>query len=295
MYKKSTDLKHSKIANDLMSYIYDNLETDIDLEELAYELNVSKFYLHKIFKKQMGKAIYETIKLTRLQKASNILITNKQSTITEISNMCGYSTQTSFIRAFKQRFGQTPKYWRNGGYEEYSNRILQDSQREFKSDIDFNSLKQGLIKVIPRMAFYQRHKGYDTDFKKIWEKMTAWVYTNKIEEYEKIGIYHDNPTITPLDECHYVACVVPKNIDLELINTSLPMLEIQECLCITFEIEGTTDDIMMLTQWVYHEWLPNSGYEKITIPCYMIFEKLDIENGNNFVKGIYHVPVKSIS
>jgi AraC family transcriptional regulator len=175
MYKKFTNLKHSKITNDLMSYIYDNIETNIDINQLANEFGINKFYLHKVFKKQTGMGIYETIKSIRLQKASNILITNKYSTITEISNMCGYSTQTSFIRAFKERFGQTPTYWRNGGFKEYSNMLLDNSHSSYTSKINFKDLKQGIVKVTPRMAYYRRHKGYNSSYKNIWEKMIAWI------------------------------------------------------------------------------------------------------------------------
>jgi len=293
MHKKITNLKHSKLANDLMSYIYDNIQTDINLDQIAYELQISKFHLHKVFKEQMGTAIYETIKSIRLQKAANILITNKHSTITEVSNMCGYSSQTSFIRAFKQRFEQTPKFWRKGGYKEYSNKILKTTDT-VSSNIDFSSLEQNLIKVTPRMAYYIRQKGYSPNYKQVWEKMTAWIYTNEIQEYEQIGIYHDNPTITPLENCNYVACVVPKDKQTNLVNTNLPSLEIQECLCVTFKIEGKQQDILMLIQWVYHEWLPNSGYETITIPSYMIFEQNDYVSKDGNFKGVYHVPVKYV-
>ena len=39
----------------------------------------------------------ETIKSIRLQKASNLLLTNIHSTISQIANQCGYSSQTSFL------------------------------------------------------------------------------------------------------------------------------------------------------------------------------------------------------
>ncbi len=37
--------------------------------------------------------------------------------------MCGYSSQTSFLRTFKERFLMTPKGWKNGGYKEYSTKM----------------------------------------------------------------------------------------------------------------------------------------------------------------------------
>ena len=95
MYKKSKNLKHSKIANNVMSYIYDHIEIDIDINELASNLNINKFHLHRIFKKEIGTNIYATIRNIRLQKAANLLISNSNSTITEIANMCGYSHHTS--------------------------------------------------------------------------------------------------------------------------------------------------------------------------------------------------------
>ena len=39
--------------------------------------------------------------------------------------MTGYGSQTSFLRAFKERFLMTPKMWKNGGYKEYSNKIVE--------------------------------------------------------------------------------------------------------------------------------------------------------------------------
>ncbi len=53
-----------------------------------FDLNMSKFHLHRIFKDEFGKNIYESIKSIRLQKASNLLITNKYSTISQILQIC---------------------------------------------------------------------------------------------------------------------------------------------------------------------------------------------------------------
>ena len=109
--KKETLQKRTKIANDIMYYIYTHIETNIDIEELSIDLGISKFHMHRIFKEAFGKNIYESIKSIRLQKASNLLLTNKYSTISNIVNQCGYSSQSSFIKIFKDRFEMTPKEW----------------------------------------------------------------------------------------------------------------------------------------------------------------------------------------
>ena len=89
--KKSTYEKRARVANDVMNYIYKYIDTNINIDELSLQLDSSKFHLHRVFKDEFGKNIYESIKSIRLEKAANLLITNKFSTITNISNMTGYS------------------------------------------------------------------------------------------------------------------------------------------------------------------------------------------------------------
>ena len=124
--KKSTLQIHTKIANDIMYYIYKYVQTDINLDELSNDFKISKFHMHRIFKKEFGKNIYESIKSIRLQKASSLLLTNPHTTITEVANLCGYSSHTSFIKAFKARFSVTPSIWRRTEHYKDSNEMYQN-------------------------------------------------------------------------------------------------------------------------------------------------------------------------
>ena len=293
MQKKETYLKHSQLANDLMGYITEHIETDINIDQLSETFGISKYHFHKIFKEQMGTNIYEMIKSTRLQKASNLLITNTRSTITEIANMCGYSSQTSFIRAFKQRFEMTPKTWRRGRYKEYSNRILSALETASISDADFSHLTPKIVKIAPQTAYYIRHRGYSRKLTAVWQKMLAWIYTNEIEQYMEVGMYHDNPIITPLEQCHYVACVVPED-GKKLKNTNLPVFSVFGGIYATFEVEGKYGDILKLIQWVYHNWLPESGYETTTKPSYTIFKKNHFLSEDALFHVTYCVPVRYV-
>lgn len=60
----------------------------------------------------------------RLQKAANLLIVNKYSTISEIANACGFNSHSSFIKAFKKKFNYTPKEWKKDGYKSFPKRLL---------------------------------------------------------------------------------------------------------------------------------------------------------------------------
>lgn len=289
--KKSTYEKRAKIANDVMNYVYKYIDTNINIDDLSIELNVSKFHLHRIFKDEFGKNIYESIKSIRLQKASNLLITNKYSTITDISKMTGYSSQTSFLRAFKQRFNMTPKEWKNGGYKDYSNKIVEKITNQ-NDNITFFDITPTIVKMPEIKGYYIRHQGYDRSIKKTWQKLQTWIYTNDIKEYKQMALHHDNPIITPLEECQYIAIVSLENDELK--DVTLPSLIIPKGIYAKFSLSGKYGDVIKLIQWVYHYWLIDSGYETTTNPSYTIYHKNHFLSLDEEFVLDYYLPIRYV-
>ena len=288
--KKNTASYRTKITNDLMHYIYNNIDSQINLDTLSEDFRLSKFHMHRIFKQEFNSNIYETIKSIRLQKAANLLITNKHSTISEISSICGYSSQTSFIRAFGARFSMSPKKWRQGGFMEYSNKIINNVPKELISNADYSKLSPIMKKMPSIVVYYIRHHGYDEEIKNCWQKLQTFVLSNDIQSYSQIAIYHDNPIITPLKDCNYVACLAIKNTN-NLSNISLPLFELNAGVYAEFSAQGYNDDILKLVQWIYHEWLPASGYETTNKPPYLVYDENNFLNENGFFSLKYYIPI----
>ena len=289
--KSTTQAQHAKLANDALYYIYRYIETDINIDELCSHLEVSRFHLQRLFKTQMGVNIYEMIKSIRLQKSASLLITNQGSTITQVANMCGYSSQTSFIRVFKARFAMTPTQWRKGGHKTYAQNIIESSNSASASVATYEALEPSIVKQPNIRAYYIRHKGYSPKVKQIWQKLRAWLYTNEIENYTSIGIYHDNPIVTPLEKCYYIASISVED-DSSLEQTSLPSFVIPKGIYAKFEVEGKYGDILKLIQWAYQEWLPQSGYEATTLPSYTIFKKNHFLSDDERFEVAYYLPVR---
>ncbi len=287
LMKRNTLNKKTKISNDILFYIYTNIDVDINMDELAQSFNISKFYMHKVFKEIFGRNIYESIKSIRLQKASTLLLTNKYSTITEIAALCGYSSQTSFIRVFKERFLMTPTAWRKGGYRTYSKTIIEESPKAKESNAKYDDLEPTIVKMPEMEAYYLRHKGYNDQIKQTWQKIQTWTYSNNIQEYQHIALFHDNPTITHLDECQYVACIQVDNDDISE-NERLPKFKISDGTYAKFDLHGLDGDFLRFMHWLYNEWLPNSEYETTTKPPYAIYNKNKyLSNDNSFDLSFY--------
>jgi len=288
MKKKKTRQRHSQIANDAMHYIVEYLDTDIQAEELAESLGVSVFHLHRIFREHMGRSLYQTIQSLRLQKAASLLLTNPHTSISEVARMCGYSSPSSFLRAFKMRFEQTPKAWRRGGHREYAS----DNPREAAADDSrLRSLLPRIVRLPERHVYYLRHQGYSRAITETWQKIQAWLYTHEIEAATQIGVYHDNPAVTPLETCHYVACVALDSEEI-LTDSGLFATEIPGGLYAVFESAGAYGDILSLIKWVYHTWLPESGYEATTAPSFTVFSKNHFLSEDGRFEGEYYVPIR---
>lgn len=289
--KKDTLQKRTKIANDIMYYIYTHIDTNIDIEELSIDLNVSKFHMHRIFKEAFGINIYESIKSIRLQKASNLLLTNKYSTISDVAKLCGYTSQSTFIKVFKERFEMTPKEWRKGGYIEYSHKILSQSKNAMKSVANFSNIDVSIVKQPFLKAYYIRNKGYNESIKQSWQKLQTWILSNDIKNYEEIALFHDNPTITPLDECQYVCCIVP-SLEEKITSDRLPDFKIADGVYAKFDLKGKKGDFLQLINWVYHEWMLENEYETTTKPSYVVYRQNNFLNDKDDLDLSLYVSIK---
>jgi DNA-binding response OmpR family regulator len=88
--------------------IHNNMQNlDFDKESFAMEMHVSGSLLYKKIKALTGQSPIEFIKSIRLNRALELLQSHKY-TITEVSELCGYSSISYFSTVFKKYFGKSP-------------------------------------------------------------------------------------------------------------------------------------------------------------------------------------------
>lgn len=74
---------------------------------LADSLHISEVYFRRLFKESFGIAPKQYITDIRIKKAKQLLI-DTDSTVTQISEQCGFSSVYHFCRIFKEKTGLTP-------------------------------------------------------------------------------------------------------------------------------------------------------------------------------------------
>lgn len=97
-----------KLIKRAIQYVEDNISrSELSVEELSSELNMSRVHLYKKMVSITGKTPIEFIRIIRLKRAAQYL-RDSQQTISEITFQTGFSNPKYFRKYFKEEFGVLP-------------------------------------------------------------------------------------------------------------------------------------------------------------------------------------------
>ena len=103
--KAATRMQH------MLAYIEVHYTEELTVESIAKAGHVSKRECLRCFQKAMGTSPIQYVIGLRIAKAKKLL---HQSTLTllEVSEQCGFQTQSYFTKVFKEQVGETPSKYR---------------------------------------------------------------------------------------------------------------------------------------------------------------------------------------
>lgn len=100
------------IIYNAVEYVAKNFRDEITLEKMAYDLCISKYVLSRMFAKTFHCNFSKYVNGVRLNHAQALLQDSKES-ITNIALDCGFESQRTFNRVFRERYKMTPREFRN--------------------------------------------------------------------------------------------------------------------------------------------------------------------------------------
>ncbi|MFZ5966058.1 MAG: response regulator [Bacillota bacterium] len=103
--------QHSYIISKVMAYIEENYQSPIKLDMLADYVHVNSCYLSRLFSKETGTTLTETITRIRIEKAKELLVSNNSKTY-EIASMVGFEDPSYFSCVFKKYTSLSPNQFR---------------------------------------------------------------------------------------------------------------------------------------------------------------------------------------
>ncbi len=110
--KDQESIFENKLNDEFLKKVINVIRTNIDnplftKEDFASALNISTSLLYKKVKVLTDQSPTDLIKIIRLEHAVELLSTKKYS-VTEVSEMCGFSSIGYFSTVFKKHYGKSP-------------------------------------------------------------------------------------------------------------------------------------------------------------------------------------------
>ena len=105
--KETRDIATNSMNELITQYLTDNIYSNLTLKDLCNHFLIGKTQICKIFNETTGQSpmsYYQKLKIAEAKK----LLREKNYSVTEISDMLGYSSIHTFSRAFKKAAGFSP-------------------------------------------------------------------------------------------------------------------------------------------------------------------------------------------
>lgn len=281
-----------------LNFIEMNLESELHLDLISSQVNISPYHFHRIFKAVIHETVMEYVRSRRLSEAWSELCRTDHRII-DVALKYQFETQQSFTRAFKSFFGVTPAVARKkqsigktSGRPAFSVKVLEhirDADRTEPQIVFMPTIKLiGVPKYIDLKTNLEKSlatKAWNEVMKKVQQ-----IEHRKQRRTYGVQRYPDdfNPTNNVFE---YIAAVqVTKfgSIPEGLIGFELPE---RHYVVYTFTGEVTPVTMTQLYANIYGQWIFNLPYEMY---CDFDFEFYD-EHFNpgqpNSYMSIY-IPIK---
>ena len=103
----------SGLCKNIMDYVTENYcDSSLSLDQIGEALGVHKNFVSKLFKEVYGEKLFSHVEKIRVQKACELLHSSALK-IEELALAVGYTSGSSFRRAFKKVKGVSPAEYRD--------------------------------------------------------------------------------------------------------------------------------------------------------------------------------------
>ena len=271
--------------NKALLFIDEHLDQKLSLEDLAKAAYFSPYHFHRLFSVVMKETPNEYIIRKRIEKAASFFLNKKKISVTEASERTGFSSISSFSRAFKKFYGLSPKEFKEQSPEKFS-KICKTERKNGQVKVTFEqyirSIQQSLnwiqmnaattIKTTEKFELvYVSHVGKMEGIGNAFDSLIKWAAPKGLmaqENLRMLTIYHDSPKITNPNHLRMSACMIlnePVKVDGEIgLRTLAPTK------CIVSRLEITPFEFQQAWESNF-VWMTENGYKKAAIDPFEIY------------------------
>lgn len=190
---------------DAAFHAHAHLDEPLSLDTLACVSGLSPHHFHRLFRAAFGETPTAYVERLRLERAAWRLQLHSDS-ILAIAIDCGFNDHETFSRAFRRRYGLSPRDYRRTG------RFPGQARRERDQNADGGDfvLSPTRIRTLTgrTIAFIRQVGPYEEVDPNLWAELREWAGRRGLPpESALIGIGHDAPGITEPERLRFDAAV----------------------------------------------------------------------------------------
>ncbi len=112
IYDKPFTDREGKRMQLVFDHVMTNFQRDISLDEIASVSNMTKNAFCRYFKLRTNKTFFQFLIDIRIERASKLLLKNRELSVIEIAELCGFNNISNFNRKFKELKYNSPLQYR---------------------------------------------------------------------------------------------------------------------------------------------------------------------------------------
>jgi len=264
--KTQANGEYAQRINRVIDYLRGNLDRQVKLEELAKVACFSEFHFHRIFRAVSGETLHNFTNRLRLEKAARHLRFSDRS-LTDIALDCGFSSSSTFSRAFRSGYDTSPSQFRKSG-EIKKSKIRKELFPEDEYGVPMSAEEKRaafpvrLIDVPERQVAYIR-VAYAFEMERVLAALKTvieWAKSrNLFSQGTLFGMSVDDPHVTPKHLYRYEVCLA-SSLPFECIE-GMSKLKMPAMRYAAIKVSGDIHRVATAWDYLYRDWLINSAYE----------------------------------
>jgi AraC family transcriptional regulator len=302
--------------NRVLDFMDNHLDSPLTLEVLAREACFSTFHFHRIFYGYTGERPFQFLQRLRLERAANLLASRPDRKILDIALDCGFSNAPAFSRAYKEKFKTSPTQWRRENSQNSNFSTLKGSLSqvnpswipyiEYHQGVQLWRMKKGNLERrvevkdldslnLAYIRYTGPYKGDSKLFHRLWTQLcTRAGALELIEETSQyLVIYHDNPELTDQGKLRVTVAVSTTRDFIATERLGAMKLEGGKYGMARFRL--SSEEYQEAWNWVYRDWLPQSGYYPHDLPAFELFPREEDKSGDGRYPVLICIPLVAMS
>ena len=288
--QKETVSYYRQKADEVLKYIHNHLDDDLNVKALSEKFGISFFHFHRILKAFLNEPLGSYINRIRLETAVR-LIRYSDTPMTGIALSIGYNDVSSFSKAFSREFGMSPQEFK-------SNRdIILNTHIDYRINASgkiISDIKPKIISLSDKTVICIRVIGEYGGEKvnNAWNELLEFAQNNKLIGWKPdiFSVYYDEPEEVGIENCRSDLCVTTRKKVKPTGN--IIMKTIEGGRYAVFRYKGPYDRLWELYETIYKGWILSSGIKLRDFPSVEKYLNYSIKaNPDSLLTEIY-IPIE---